>query len=89
MNVREDRAIFFPNNGVGIHAKIRFQLRPQARRVANGKAQGGFEIGLKRGFAFPGDFASIRQRHLARGLGGELRYAPRAGGGAEFILELP
>ncbi len=28
-------------------------------------------------------------RQLARGLGGELRYAPRAGGGAEFILELP
>lgn len=28
-------------------------------------------------------------RQLARGLGGELRYAPRAGSGAEFILELP
>lgn len=28
-------------------------------------------------------------RQLARGMGGELRYAPRAGGGAEFILELP
>jgi len=28
-------------------------------------------------------------RQLARGLGGELRYAPRAGGGAEFIVELP
>ena len=28
-------------------------------------------------------------RQLARGLGGELRYAPRGGGGAEFILELP
>lgn len=28
-------------------------------------------------------------RQLARGLGGELRYAPRPGGGAEFILELP
>jgi two-component system phosphate regulon sensor histidine kinase PhoR len=28
-------------------------------------------------------------RQLARGLGGELRYAPREGGGAEFILELP
>ena len=28
-------------------------------------------------------------RQLARGLGGELRYAPRAGAGAEFILELP
>ncbi len=28
-------------------------------------------------------------RQLARGLGGELRYAPRDGGGAEFILELP
>lgn len=28
-------------------------------------------------------------RQLARGLGGELRYAPRQGGGAEFILELP
>ena len=28
-------------------------------------------------------------RQLARGLGGELRYAPRAGNGAEFILELP
>lgn len=28
-------------------------------------------------------------RRLARGLGGALRYAPRAGGGAEFILELP
>ncbi len=28
-------------------------------------------------------------RQLARGLGGELHYAPRAGGGAEFILELP
>lgn len=28
-------------------------------------------------------------RQLARGLGGELRYTPRAGGGAEFILELP
>ncbi|PTX96462.1 HAMP domain-containing sensor histidine kinase [Opitutus sp. ER46] len=27
-------------------------------------------------------------RQLARGLGGELRFAPRAGGGAEFILEL-
>ena len=28
-------------------------------------------------------------RQLARGLGGELRYEPRAGGGAIFILELP
>ncbi len=28
-------------------------------------------------------------RQLARGLGGGLRYAERAGGGAEFILELP
>ncbi|MBI4624320.1 MAG: HAMP domain-containing histidine kinase [Verrucomicrobia bacterium] len=28
-------------------------------------------------------------RQLARGLGGGLRYAPRSGGGAEFILELP
>jgi len=28
-------------------------------------------------------------RQLARGLGGELRYAPRPGGGAEFVLELP
>ncbi len=28
-------------------------------------------------------------RQLARGLGGELRYADREGGGAEFILELP
>ena len=28
-------------------------------------------------------------RQLARGLGGELRYAPAEGGGAEFILELP
>ena len=28
-------------------------------------------------------------RQLARGLGGELRYRPRAGAGAEFILELP
>jgi two-component system, OmpR family, phosphate regulon sensor histidine kinase PhoR len=28
-------------------------------------------------------------RQLARGQGGELRYAPRTGGGAEFILELP
>jgi signal transduction histidine kinase len=28
-------------------------------------------------------------RQLARGLGGELRYTPRAGGGSEFILGLP
>lgn len=28
-------------------------------------------------------------RQLARGLGGELRFAPRAGGGAEFVLDLP
>lgn len=28
-------------------------------------------------------------RQLARGLGGELRHAPREGGGAAFILELP
>jgi two-component system, OmpR family, phosphate regulon sensor histidine kinase PhoR len=28
-------------------------------------------------------------RQLARGLGGDLRYAGREGGGAEFILELP
>ena len=28
-------------------------------------------------------------RQLARGLGGELRYAARAGAGAEFVLELP
>lgn len=28
-------------------------------------------------------------RQLARGMGGELHYAERAGGGAEFILELP
>lgn len=28
-------------------------------------------------------------RQLARGLGGELRYAQRTGGGAEFVLELP
>lgn len=28
-------------------------------------------------------------RQLARGLGGELRFAPRTGAGAEFVLELP
>ena len=28
-------------------------------------------------------------RQLARGLGGDLRFSPRAGGGAEFILSLP
>ena len=28
-------------------------------------------------------------RQLARGLGGELRYAARSGTGAEFVLELP
>lgn len=28
-------------------------------------------------------------RQLARGMGGELSYSPRTGGGAEFILELP
>ena len=28
-------------------------------------------------------------RQLARGLGGDLRYAARAGAGAEFVLELP
>ena len=28
-------------------------------------------------------------RQLARGLGGELRYAPRTGAGAEFVLDLP
>ncbi len=28
-------------------------------------------------------------RQLARGLGGDLRYVPRAGGGAEFVLTLP
>ena len=28
-------------------------------------------------------------RQLARGVGGELRYEPRAGGGAEFVLSLP
>ena len=28
-------------------------------------------------------------RQLARGLGGELRYEPRSGAGAEFVLELP
>jgi len=28
-------------------------------------------------------------RQLARGLGGDLRYAPRPGSGAEFVLELP
>ncbi|MGH7945396.1 MAG: sensor histidine kinase, partial [Opitutaceae bacterium] len=28
-------------------------------------------------------------RQLARGLGGELRYEPRTGAGAEFVLELP
>lgn len=28
-------------------------------------------------------------RQLARGLGGDLRYAPREGGGAEFIFSLP
>jgi len=28
-------------------------------------------------------------RQLARGLGGDLRYADRSGGGAEFVLELP
>jgi signal transduction histidine kinase len=28
-------------------------------------------------------------RQLARGLGGELRYEARSGGGAEFVLELP
>ena len=40
-------------------------------------AQGGAGLGL-----------SIA-RQLARGQGGELRYAERAGGGAEFIFELP
>ncbi|MEO7414851.1 MAG: ATP-binding protein [Opitutaceae bacterium] len=28
-------------------------------------------------------------RQLARGLGGELRYVPRTGKGAEFVFELP
>jgi signal transduction histidine kinase len=28
-------------------------------------------------------------RQLARGMGGELSYAPRNGAGAEFVLELP
>lgn len=28
-------------------------------------------------------------RQLARGLGGDLRYTPRVGGGAEFVLDLP
>ena len=28
-------------------------------------------------------------RQLARGLGGDLRYEPRPGGGAAFVLELP
>jgi signal transduction histidine kinase len=28
-------------------------------------------------------------RQLARGLGGELRYEPRPGGGAVFVVELP
>ncbi|HEX2861609.1 MAG TPA: ATP-binding protein, partial [Lacunisphaera sp.] len=28
-------------------------------------------------------------RQLARGLGGDLRYQPRAGGGAGFVLSLP
>jgi len=28
-------------------------------------------------------------RQLSRGVGGELRYEPRAGGGAEFVFELP
>ena len=32
---------------------------------------------------------SASQVRVARGLGGELRYEPRPGGGAAFLLELP
>ena len=66
------------DRGPGVPAEHRERIFEKFHRVDDALTaeKGGAGLGL-----------SIA-RQLARGLGGELRYAPRAGGGAEFILSL-
>ncbi len=67
------------DRGPGVPAGHRAQIFDKFHRVDETLTaeKGGLGLGL-----------SIA-RQLARGLGGELRYEPRDGGGAEFILEVP
>jgi signal transduction histidine kinase len=67
------------DRGPGVPAEHREKIFEKFHRVDDTLTaeQGGAGLGL-----------SIA-RQLARGLGGELRYEPREGGGAKFRLELP
>jgi signal transduction histidine kinase len=67
------------DRGPGVPAEHRERIFDKFHRVDNALTAEKSGAGLGLSIA----------RQLARGLGGDLRYAPRAGGGAEFILELP
>jgi len=67
------------DRGPGVPAEHRERIFDKFHRVDDSLTaeKGGAGLGL-----------SIA-RQLARGLGGNLHHAPRPGGGATFILELP
>jgi signal transduction histidine kinase len=67
------------DRGPGVPAEHRDRIFDKFHRVDNALTAEKTGAGLGLSIA----------RQLARGLGGDLRFAPRAGGGAEFILELP
>lgn len=70
--------VLVSDRGPGVHASHRERIFEKFHRVDETLTaeKGGAGLGL-----------SIA-RQLARGLGGELRYQPRVGGGAEFVFEL-
>ena len=67
------------DRGPGVPAEHRHRIFEKFHRVDDTLTaeKGGAGLGL--GIA----------RQLARGLGGDLVYEPRVGGGAEFVLKLP
>lgn len=67
------------DRGPGVPAEHRERIFEKFHRVDDTLTAAGTGTGLGLSIA----------RQLARGLGGELRHEPRAGGGASFILELP
>ena len=76
---REGAVVRVADRGPGVPAAHRGRIFEKFHRVDDALTadKGGAGLGL-----------SIA-RQLARGLGGDLHYAERSGGGAEFILELP